>query len=74
MHRNHQGRTTSADLILDVLETYGYAMTADVLVSHVIDIKPGWKEPTVKRALFRMVDDGRVRQFERLGEWLYQTN
>ena len=67
-------RTTSADLILDVLETYGYAMTSDVLVSHVLDIKPGWKEPTVKRALFRMVDDGRVRQFERLGEWLYGLN
>jgi DNA-binding transcriptional regulator PaaX len=42
-------------------------------VSHVLDIKPGWKEPTVRRALFRMVDDGRVRQFERLGEWLYEV-
>lgn len=68
--RKHQ-RTTSADLILDVLETYGYAMTSDVLVSHVLDIRPEWKEPSVRRALFRMVDDGRVRQFERLGEWLY---
>ena len=73
IHRRHD-RLTITDLICDVLETYGYAMTADVLASHVCDIKPAWKESSVKRVLFRMVADGRVRQVERLGEWLYDLN
>lgn len=70
--RRHD-RLTAAELVADVLETYGYAMTAEVLISHVLDIRPDWKPRSVRRAIERMVSDGRLERFERLGENLVKV-
>lgn len=68
--RGRRREPSTRELILDVLETWAYPMTAAVLVSKVVDIKPHWKPSAVKRMAERMIQDGTLQREERVGEWV----
>ena len=65
-HRQNRavGVATIPKTILDVLETQGSSMAWLSLSAWVNELHPEWRTDSVRRTLYRMVDDGRVVRVE----------
>ena len=57
--RNTMGIT---DCIIDVLSSHNRWMTTGTLLAIIDDMHPDWKEASVRRTLYRLVDTGRVER------------
>lgn len=66
--------TSISVLVSDVLETWGYAMTADVIASKVTDIRPEFSHDSVHRTVWRMAKSGVLVGEVRLGEKVWRLN
>lgn len=67
--RGRRKEPSTREMIVDMLETWDYPMSTAVLVSKIQDVKP-WKGSAISRMVERMLADGELVRFERLGEWL----
>lgn len=50
-----------SDCVVDVLSTHLRWITREVLVDLVLDLHPEFKPESIRRALYRLVESGRVR-------------
>lgn len=66
--------TKIPDLIFDVLETWDYPMTADVIAAKVCDIRPEMRHESVVRTVWKLAREGLIEPVERLGEKLWRLS